>query len=135
MEQYRRQEERPLSVFESAAQQKCLALSGRIGSGKRSFVRQRTADLQQAATNNELRSLAQDLRLLTTMAIIHQQETSLPNQREVLYERAVDILLRRWQEGEGFDLSAEMTVFMVVCLVVVIGLFVVARGRRLFLRQ
>ena len=45
--------------------------------------------------------------LLTTMIIVHQEETELPKERVVLYERAVNILLRKWEEQIGLpaDLS------------------------------
>jgi predicted NACHT family NTPase len=36
--------------------------------------------------------------LLTTMAIIHQREIGLPDERVRLYNLAVDVLLRRWQK-------------------------------------
>ncbi len=54
------------------------------------------ADLARAALGSE-RELAENPMLLTTMAIIHQQDTRLPPQRVLLYDRAVQILLYRWQ--------------------------------------
>ncbi len=60
----------------------------------------KTTDLQQAATAAELRELAENPMLLTTMAIIHQKEIGLPKQRVRLYALAVDILLRRWHKGK-----------------------------------
>ena len=61
----------------------------------------RIADLSAAATNEPLLELAENPMLLTTMTIVHQEETRLPNERVVLYNKAVEILLRRWQEQRG----------------------------------
>ncbi|MEM9998799.1 MAG: SUMF1/EgtB/PvdO family nonheme iron enzyme, partial [Bacteroidota bacterium] len=44
-----------------------------------------------------LAEIASNPMLLTTMAIVHQEEKRLPDQRVALYKRAVDVLLRRWQ--------------------------------------
>ena len=62
---------------------------------------QRVDDLKGVATREPLLSLAQNPMLLTTMTIIHQQETVLPKERVKLYEKAVDLLLKRWQKGKG----------------------------------
>ena len=61
----------------------------------------RVDDLSTVATREPLLSLAQNPMLLTTMTIIHQQETVLPKERVKLYEKAVDLLLKRWQKGKG----------------------------------
>ena len=80
-----------------------------LGHFKEAQTAQRTADLQEAATSKDLAPLAQNPLLLTTMAVIHhQQETSLPKQRVVLYDRAVDVLLRRWQQAKGVVLKPEL---------------------------
>ena len=60
----------------------------------------RATDLAQAAQAEELRQLAQNPMMLTTMAIIHQRDIGLPRERVRLYQRAVDVLLRRWQQGK-----------------------------------
>jgi predicted NACHT family NTPase len=54
-------------------------------------------DLIQAALAPGLDELSSNPMLLTTMAIIHQQETRLPKERVHLYNRAVEILLWRWE--------------------------------------
>ncbi len=72
---------------------------------------QKTADLTQAALASDLRELAENPMLLTTMAIIHQREIGLPRERVRLYGLAVDVLLRRWQKrkaGEDGDASPEL---------------------------
>ncbi len=61
-------------------------------------ARGRTADLAQAALGADLRELAANPMMLTTMAIIHQKEIGLPRERVRLYNLAVDVLLRRWQK-------------------------------------
>ena len=55
-------------------------------------------DLAQVAAGPALRELSSNPMMLTTMAIIHQKQTRLPDQRVKLYKEAVDILLRRWQQ-------------------------------------
>ena len=54
-------------------------------------------DLVREALAPALHELASNPMLLTTMAIIHQQETRLPKERVRLYNRAVEILLWRWE--------------------------------------
>jgi formylglycine-generating enzyme required for sulfatase activity len=54
-------------------------------------------DLADVALTPALRELASNPMLMTTMAIIHQQETHLPTERVRLYDKAVDLLLYRWQ--------------------------------------
>ena len=72
---------------------------------------ERIQDLSAVATNEPLLSLAGNPMLLTTMTIIHQQETVLPRERVKLYRKAVDLLLRRWQEQKG-EVSEELAVFL-----------------------
>ncbi|MGE3541120.1 MAG: SUMF1/EgtB/PvdO family nonheme iron enzyme [Candidatus Tectimicrobiota bacterium] len=60
----------------------------------------KAADLAQAARAGELRELASNPMMLTTMAIIHQRDIGLPRERVRLYRLAVDVLLRRWQQGK-----------------------------------
>ncbi len=71
----------------------------------------KAVDLAQAALASDLRELAENPMLLTTMAIIHQREIGLPRERVRLYRLAVDVLLRRWQKrkvGEEGDVSPEL---------------------------
>ncbi|MBW1781289.1 MAG: SUMF1/EgtB/PvdO family nonheme iron enzyme [Deltaproteobacteria bacterium] len=64
----------------------------------------RADDLSEAALSQDLRELSSNPMMLTTMAIIHHQDVGLPKERVRLYNRAVDVLLLRWQKrktGEG----------------------------------
>ncbi len=65
-------------------------------------------DLAKVATSNNLRELAANPMLLTTMAIIHQRDVGLPNERVRLYKLAVEVLLYRWQERKGSNISEEL---------------------------
>lgn len=56
----------------------------------------RIEDLQRGAIN--LRALAENPMMLTTMAIIHYNKSQLPDERVKLYKLVVDILLRRWRK-------------------------------------
>ncbi|MEM8558734.1 MAG: SUMF1/EgtB/PvdO family nonheme iron enzyme [Bacteroidota bacterium] len=60
-------------------------------------VEAKSDDLAEAALGSALAEIASNPMLLTTMAIVHQEEKRLPDQRVALYKRAVDVLLRRWQ--------------------------------------
>jgi len=62
-------------------------------------------DLARAATGPDLQELASNPMMLTTIAIIHQKQTRLPDQRVKLYKEAVDILLRHWQQHKQGELS------------------------------
>ncbi len=62
-------------------------------------------DLQRAALSADLRELASNPMLLTTMAIIHQKEVTLPPERVRLYKLAVENLLLRWQRQKGIPVS------------------------------
>jgi formylglycine-generating enzyme required for sulfatase activity len=63
------------------------------------------ADLQRAALSTDLHELASNPMLLTTMAIIHQKEVTLPPERVRLYKLAVENLLLRWQRQKGIPVS------------------------------
>jgi formylglycine-generating enzyme required for sulfatase activity/uncharacterized membrane protein YbaN (DUF454 family) len=81
------------------------ALAHRLG---QTDAEKRRKDLRQAALGNDLRKLAQNPMLLTTMAVIHQRETRLPKERVKLYRQAVEILMRRWQQQKGLAPSAKL---------------------------
>ena len=68
-------------------------------------------ELQEAAKGDDLHQLAQNPLLLTTMAIIHQQQP-LPRERVRLYKRAVELLLLRWQERFELRISEEVKAFL-----------------------
>ena len=69
-------------------------------------------DLQRAARQRDLRRMAVNPLLLTTMALIHQKQKRLPDQRVELYDEAVDVLLYRWQQERANPNSAELTIFL-----------------------
>jgi len=69
---------------------------------------ERSDDLQRAALSGDLRPLAGNPLLLTTMALIHQKEVGLPKERVRLYSLAVQVLLTRWQQRKGLAVSPEL---------------------------
>ncbi len=74
-------------------------------------AQEQAQDLARVAWGNDLRRLAENPMLLTTMAIVHQKETRLPNERVKLYNLAVQVLLERWQKqktGDQVAASAEL---------------------------
>ncbi|MEZ4770340.1 MAG: CHAT domain-containing protein [Caldilineales bacterium] len=78
---------------------------GRLTRGK---AHDNAADLQGAALSAKLLELASNPMLLTTMAIIHQKEVGLPEERVRLYDLAVQVLLLRWQKRKGLAVSDEL---------------------------
>ncbi len=75
----------------------------------------RAEDLRRAALSTDLRELAANPMMLTTMTIIHQKETGLPKERVKLYNLAVDVLVRRWQKrkaGEKLVPSEALQAFL-----------------------
>ena len=62
----------------------------------------------------DLRELASNPMLLTSMAIIHQRDIGLPEQRVRLYQLVVDVLIRRWQTHRAGEvaLSKELAAFL-----------------------
>ncbi|MCB0013795.1 MAG: SUMF1/EgtB/PvdO family nonheme iron enzyme, partial [Anaerolineales bacterium] len=72
----------------------------------------RVADLQDAVRSASLQELVGNPMLLTTMAIIHQTDVGLPQERVRLYDRAVNILLVRWQKHKERHVSAELATFL-----------------------
>ncbi len=63
----------------------------------------RAADLTSAGL--ALRELASNPMLLTSMAMIHQRDIGLPEQRVRLYSLVVDVLARRWQKHKAGELA------------------------------
>ena len=67
-------------------------------------AKERIEDLHAAATRPDLLKLAENPMLLTTMALVHQRETKLPQERVKLYSRAVGVLVERWQgQSKGWQ--------------------------------
>ena len=64
---------------------------------------QRAGDLAQATL--ALEELASNPMLLTSMAIIHQRDIGLPDQRVKLYDLVVEVLARRWQKHKTGEQS------------------------------
>ncbi len=54
--------------------------------------------LQRAVRRPDLWRLAPNPLLLTVMALVHAYDSELPDARALLYEKAVDILLWRWEQ-------------------------------------
>lgn len=73
-----------------------------------SEAKNKIRDLSHAAVSRELRDLASNPMLLTTMAVIHQREVGLPKERVRLYSQAVQVLLRRWQMRKGMFISDKL---------------------------
>ncbi|MEM8488956.1 MAG: SUMF1/EgtB/PvdO family nonheme iron enzyme [Bacteroidota bacterium] len=94
-----------LAPFDDAQIQQFIAgwydAQMQLGALKTSDTARLTTDLQQAVNTQYLRQLAPNPMLLTTMIMVHQEDKELPRQRVVLYERAVDILLRKWEKDKG----------------------------------
>jgi predicted NACHT family NTPase len=83
----------------------------RLGRLRAEQVERRLTDLTAAALSDKLRELAENPMLLTTMAMIHQRETELPEERVRLYDEAVKVLLTRWQRRKEIKLSDRLQVF------------------------
>ncbi len=81
--------------------------SARLGSVDRVEAERRADDLTEAALSRDLRELAGNPMLLTTMAIIHTQDKKLPKERVRLYSRGTDILLARWQKEKVSEAALE----------------------------
>ena len=76
---------------------------------------QRSNDLIQAISNPTIGALGSNPMLLTTLAIVHDQDNHLPDQRVVLYNRAIEILLTKWDSARGKlegVLSDELVAFL-----------------------
>jgi formylglycine-generating enzyme required for sulfatase activity len=83
----------------------------RLGKVDVEIANEQAQDLARAAWRDELQKLAENPMLLTTMAIIHQKETRLPDQRVKLYSEAVRILIERWQKhrfGDALAVNEEL---------------------------
>ena len=55
------------------------------------------AKLSRAVRREDLRRLARNPLLLTTMAVVHTRRDELPDARVLLYRDVVDLLLSRWE--------------------------------------
>ena len=71
--------------------------------------------LTEAALSDDLLELSSNPMLLTTMAVIHQRDTELPDKRVQLYKLAVDVLARRWRKhhiGDTLVYSEKLSSFL-----------------------
>lgn len=75
----------------------------RQGHRKADEVEPRAADLTRAATNENLSQMASNPMMLTSIAILHHKNISLPPQRVKLYDEIVKILTSRWQKYKTAD--------------------------------
>ncbi|MCB0079159.1 MAG: NACHT domain-containing protein, partial [Anaerolineales bacterium] len=71
-------------------------------------VKERIADFQQALNDPDMLKLADTPILLTQMAVAHQKDTTLPNQRVMLYDKVVDLLMQRWGLFRGLTIPGEL---------------------------
>ncbi len=74
-----------------------------LGRVKADDVDARAGDLADVALGDDLFELASNPMLLTTMALMHQNDLGLPHRRAELYHRAVEVLLWRWQKHKARD--------------------------------
>jgi formylglycine-generating enzyme required for sulfatase activity len=70
-----------------------------VGQMPRDQAEKRTADLRDAV--RRLQELACNPLLLTTMAVVHTAQVELPRERARLYQRCVEVLLRRWHKHKA----------------------------------
>lgn len=79
-------------------------------------AKERARDLSDKSSTPDLIDMSSNPMMLTSIAIIHQQDIGLPDQRVKLYKLVVDILIKRWQKykaGEdNFALSKALTDFL-----------------------
>jgi hypothetical protein len=69
---------------------------------RRRRARERAEDLIGAVEGNDrLRRLATNPMLLSVMAMVHQEDRTLPRDRATLYRRFAELLLERWDVGRG----------------------------------
>ena len=74
------------------------ALAG-LGTLKPPEAERRAENLRTAV--GPLLELARNPLLLTTMAVVHTAQVELPRERARLYQRCVDVLLRRWHQHKA----------------------------------
>lgn len=65
--------------------------------------------LRQAVRRPDIRRLAPNPLLLTVMALVHTYDGTLPDARALVYERAVEILLWRWEQTKAASEGRETT--------------------------
>jgi formylglycine-generating enzyme required for sulfatase activity len=64
-------------------------------------VERKIKDMEQACKRDDLLLLAKNPLLLTLMAALHTQRSSLPDDRVELYNESVDLLMLRWNHRSG----------------------------------
>lgn len=73
-----------------------------VGQLPRAQADQRADNLREAV--GRLAELARNPLLLTTMAVVHTAQVELPRERARLYQRCVEVLLRRWHKHKQGEL-------------------------------
>jgi predicted NACHT family NTPase len=68
----------------------------------------RIADLTAAALGDH-KELSPNPMLLTTMAVVHRDNERLPAELVELYDKAIDVLLRRWQRNKDMRGACKRT--------------------------
>ncbi|MBL8100797.1 MAG: SUMF1/EgtB/PvdO family nonheme iron enzyme [Anaerolineales bacterium] len=88
----------------------------RLGHITEEQARERARDLSNKSSTRDLIEMSSNPMMLTSIAIIHQKDIGLPDQRVKLYQLVVDVLIKRWQKykaGEdNFAPSEALTVFL-----------------------
>jgi len=88
----------------------------RLGNFTEEEAEKRAQDLAEKAVQKDLIEMASNPMMLTSVAIIHKNGATLPNERARLYSRLVNILANKWQElktgGDQITPSAELTAFL-----------------------
>lgn len=69
----------------------------------------------EVARRPDLKRLAPNPLLLTVMALVHTSDGELPEARALLYERAVEILLWRWDQQKGKAQGEESRIVTQLC--------------------
>ncbi|HQU73723.1 MAG TPA: SUMF1/EgtB/PvdO family nonheme iron enzyme, partial [Calditrichia bacterium] len=58
-------------------------------------------DLKKAVRGEGISDMAENPMLLTTLTLLYQGKTRLPDQRVAVYDRAIKILIEDWQQAKG----------------------------------
>lgn len=75
-----------------------------LGQMAREYADKQADNMRLVVLDQKLKELARTPLLLTTMAVVHTAQVSLPRERAILYLRCVEILLRRWHKHKAGEL-------------------------------
>lgn len=88
----------------------------RLGHITEAQAKERADDLARKSSTRDLIEMSSNPMMLTSIAIIHQKDIGLPDQRVKLYQLVVDVLIKRWQKykagEEHFAPSEALTAFL-----------------------